>query len=211
MEPVPPQNFPRVRGTPVQTLPIQSEGPTPFYPPVCIKSHWDPTAILRHTLPEGRIPLPTDPRPWVRICMEYTTTGTNEPAPEVPAGAVLPSGGQFYPPTKYQEAINNESLLRRLDRPLGTCEDSQYLPAIDGDMFSAKGLVPARNRPDSRFISELEFPKVLLQTGPYECRAEQDRINLSRSTLLFNNATKQERYKQSFPTKKLKTPLPSSI
>lgn len=211
MEPVPPRNYPRIKNTPVQPIPIQNQGPTPFTPPVCLKYHWDPTMILRHTLPEGRVPLPTDPRPWVRVCMEYTTSATNEPAPEVPAGAVLPSGGQFYPPTKYQESIDNESLLRRLDRPLGTCEADQYTPCERGDMFSARELVPKRRQPDSRFVSELEFPQALLRAGPYPCRDEQDKINLSRSPLLFNNATKQERYKQSFPTKKMTTPLPASI
>ena len=207
MEAVPPRSFPRNLGTPVQTYPFQSEGPDPFFPPVCLRTHWDPTMILRHTLPQTHVSLPTDPRPWTRICMEYTSAGTNEPAPRVGKDVVLPTGGQFYPPTRYQESIDNESRLRRLDRPLGTCEAEQYEPNEQGDMFNSRTLVPDRKQPSSRFISELEYPQALLRAGPYPCRAEADAVNLSRSPLLFNNATKQERYNQAFPTKKmLKTP-----
>jgi hypothetical protein len=144
-----------------------------------------------------------DPRPWTKICLEYTTAGDNEPAPAIDAATVLPSGGQFYPPTRYQHTINDESKLRRLDRRLGICEQDQYVPNEGGDMFNARILVPNRKQPsDSRFISELAYPQALIRSGPYPCREEADKINLSRSPHLFNNATKQERYNQSFPTKK---------
>ena len=202
MEAVPPRSYPREKGTPVSTVPIDNEGPRPFFPPVCLKTHWDPTMILRHTLPEGNVPLPTDPRPWTRICMEYTSAGTNEPAPSVDPSIALPSGGQFYPPSRYAEAIDNESQLRRLDRILGTCEVDQYEPSVTSDMFMSQRLLPERKQADSRFISELAHPQVLLRSGPYPCRQEADLANLSRSSSLFNNATKQDRYKQTFPTKK---------
>jgi hypothetical protein len=158
--------------------------------------------ILRHTLPQQQLSLPLDPRPWTRICMEYTSAGPAEAAPSVPAEVDLPSGGQFYPPTRYQNAIDNESALRRLDRPLGTRETEQYLPSITGDMFNNRALLRPRTAADSRYISELSMPQALLRTGPYPCREEADLVNLSRSKNLFNNATKQDRYSQSFPTKK---------
>jgi hypothetical protein len=203
MEAVPPRNYPRNLGTPVQTYPFGSEGPKDFFPPVCLKYHWDPTAILRHTLPTQNIALPMDPRPWTRICMEYTSAGANEEAPPVPQDATLPSGGQFYPPTRYMAAIDNESKLRRLDRPLGTCEASQYEPNQKGDMFDPRLVIPDRKQADSRFVSELSFPQALLRAGPYPCREAADVANLSRSGKLFNNATKQDKYNQPFPTKKL--------
>lgn len=207
MEAVPPRNYPRNLGTPVQTYPFGNAGPADMFPPVCLKYHWDPTAILRHTLPERNVPLPTDPRPWTRICMEYTSAGTNEEAPSVPADVALPSGGQFYPPTRYMAAIDNESKLRRLDRPLGTCEADQYEPNPHGDLFNMRAVLPDRKQPDSRFVSELSFPQALLRAGPYPCRAAADAENLSRSGKLFNNATKQEKYNQDFPTKKLGSTL----
>ena len=40
------------------------------------------------------------------------------------------------------------------------------------------------------------MPRVLLNVGPYHCRAEADDRNVSRSQLLFNNATKQQRYEE---------------
>uniref|UniRef100_A0A6C0BCG5 Uncharacterized protein n=1 Tax=viral metagenome TaxID=1070528 RepID=A0A6C0BCG5_9ZZZZ len=205
MEAVPPRNFPREKGTPVQTLPVQDQGPRPFYPPVCLQYHWDPTMILRHTLPETSVPLPMDPRPWVKVCLEYTTSGENQPAPAVNPSAVLPVGGEHYPPTLYQAAIDNESRLRRLDRHLGVCEADQYEPSPSGDMFNSRLLVPNRKQPaDSRFVSELAMPQALLRSGPYPCREAEDKINLSRSSSLFWNATKQDKYKQSFPTKQQK-------
>lgn len=205
MEPVPPRNFPRVNGTPLQTLPIGpgEEDPRKVFPPVCLQSHWDPTMILRHSMPTEHLTMPMDPRPWTRICMEYTTAGENQPAPSVPSNVTLPSGGQFYPPSRYQAAIDNESALRRLDRQLGTCETEQFLPSITGDMFNARQLLPARSQPDSRFVSELAMPQALLRSGPYPCREEADLANMSRSKLLFNNATKQARYNQPFATKKM--------
>jgi hypothetical protein len=159
--------------------------------------------ILRHTLPDTTVPLPLDPRPWTRICMEYVTGGDNLPAPSVAADVALPSGGQFYPPTRYQESIDNESALRRLDRPLGTCETDQYDPNPRGDMFNSRLLIPTYDMPNTRFVSELAQPQALLRNGPYPCRHANDEINLSRSPRLFQNATKQDRYKQAFETKKL--------
>lgn len=204
MEAVPPRNFPREKGTPVQTLPFASAGDTQaMFPPVCLKTHWDPTMILRHSLPTQYVALPMDPRPWTRICMEYTTAGDNEPAPPISASIDMPSGGKFYPPNRYLQAIDNESQLRRLDRPLGLSERSQYTPSKKSDMFNSQVLIPERKQVDSRFISELAVPQALLRDGPYPCREEADIRNVARSTKLFNNATKQDKYNQPFATKKM--------
>jgi len=196
-------NYPRERGSPVYDLPLKAEGPKgDFYPPVCLKTHWDPTAILRLTLPGGggggsSMALPLDPRPWTRICMQYTTAGEQERAPDVPAGAVFPSGGQFYPPGRYQAAIDEESQLRRLDRPLGTCEGNQWEPSLRGDMFNSRVLVPDRAPPaDPMRVQEIAFPKALLRSGPYDCREANDKAAVAMtSDYIFNNATKQDRYK----------------
>jgi hypothetical protein len=118
---------------------------------------------------------------------------------------VFPSGGEFYPPNRYSQAIDNESLLRRLDRPLGTCDAQQYEPNPRGDMYVSNKMVPDRlQKPSTDMVKELAMPKALIRAGPYDCRLEADKINWSRSTSLFNNATKQQRYNQGFPTKQLK-------
>jgi len=203
MDSIPSREFPREKGSPVLEMPLANEGPVDFFPPVCLQTHWDPTAILRRTLPDGYVPQSTDPRPWSRVCMEYTTAGEESVAPEVDPSIVMPNGGQFYPASKYAEAINNESKLRALDRPLGTCEGNQWEPAINGDMYNSRALVPDRTTTDSSRIQELAYPRALLRSGPYECRAQDDAYAVqTTSDYMFNNATKQDRYKaMKKPTK----------
>lgn len=164
------------------------------FPPACQKSHWDPTQVLRWTLPQQQLELPQDPRPWTKICLTYTTTSPHTAAPPVNNSVVLPTGGQFYPPGRYSNSIDQESLLRRLDRPLGTCEADQYTPSRDSSLFRAASTVPKRNTPTTQFVQELAMPQALLRTGPYKCRQEQDILNLQRSQKLFNNATKYEKF-----------------
>ncbi len=179
----------------------------PFFPPVCLTYHWDPTAVLRRVVPEGpNVPLALDPRPWAKVCLEYVNSGqSSEQAPAPPANMVFPSGGEFYPPGRYSAAIDNESLLRRLDRPLGTCDNYQYEPNQKGDMYVPNRLVPDRKQqPTTDMVKELAMPRALLRAGVYDCRLEADKVNWSRSTSLFNNATKQQRYNQGFATKQLK-------
>jgi hypothetical protein len=136
--------------------------------------------------------------------MEYTTAGEQSKAPEVDPSIVMPSGGQFYPASKYSEAIDNESKLRAMDRPLGTCEGNQWEPNPNGDMYNAQALVPDRIMPsDPSKIQELSYPKALLRSGPYDCRAQNDEYAIkTTSDYMFNNATKQDRYKaMKKPTK----------
>lgn len=194
----PATSYPTTLGSPVMSLPFEQEGPADFFPPVCLKTHWDPTMILKRTLPDGYVPQSTDPRPWTRICMEYTTAGEQDAAPDVNPAIVMPMGGQFYPASAYKKAIDNESKLRTLDRPLGTCEGNQWQPNERGDMFNSRLLVPERKGTiDPTKIEELAYPKALLRSGPYDCRAENDAYAIRVSSdYMFNNATKQDRYKQ---------------
>jgi hypothetical protein len=198
---------PREGNSTTSAVPFGPAPTQPMFPPVCLKYHWDPTAVLRRVLPLGPSqPQALDPRPWTKVCLEYVNSGqASEQAPIPPANMVFPSGGEFYPPTRYSSAIDNESLLRRLDRPLGTCDKDQYEPSAKGDMYQANLLVPARaQKPTTEMVQELAFPRVLLRNAPYDCREEADTLNWSRSPYLFNNATKQQRYNQAFPTKQLK-------
>jgi hypothetical protein len=198
---------PRLGNSTTNRANFGSSSTQPFFPPVCLTYHWDPTAILRRVVPEGvPVSLALDPRPWAKVCLEYVNSGqSSEVAPTPPKDMVFPSGGEFYPPTRYSSAIDNESLLRRLDRPLGTCDAQQYEPNQRGDMYVSNQLVPDRRyAPSTDMVNELSMPKALIRGGPYDCRLEADKNNWSRSTSLFNNATKQQRYNQGFPTKQLK-------
>lgn len=191
----PATSYPTEKGSPVLSLPLQQEGPADFFPSVALHTHWDPTMILKRTLPDGYVPQSTDPRPWTRICLEYTTAGEESTAPEINPNIVMPNGGQFYPASKYQEAIDNESKLHWLDRPLGTCEGNQWFPNERGDMFNSRLLVPDRSI-DPTKVQELAYPRALLRSGPYDCRAQNDAYAIQTSSdYVFNNATKQDRYK----------------
>jgi hypothetical protein len=183
------------KGSPVESYPIQASATAPFFPPVCLRSHWDPTKIYARTVPMSLVSLPVDFRPYTKVCLEYRTSAPEQKAPEVPNDLVFPGGGEVYPPTRYINNINDESLLRRLDRPLGTCDTEQYKPNMHGDMYVDRLLVPASTRPPSRFVEEMSMPQALLRNGAYHCRAEADQKNWGRSPRLFNNATKQDRYR----------------
>jgi hypothetical protein len=166
-----------------------------LFPPVCIRSHWDAEQIIRRTLPNSApVALPLGPRPWTKVCLEYTTSAEFEEAPRPADHIVFPSGGSVYPPTRYREAIDRESDLKRLDRPLGMCEREQYIPPREGTLYQPNSTLPDRLAPDTQFIEELSFPKACMRVGDYPCRAEAQAEAWSRSRNIFNNATKQHRY-----------------
>ena len=193
--PLNPMGTPFEKGSPVETYPIQSSTTKPFFQPVCLRSHWDPTRIYSRTVPTELVSLPIDFRPYTKVCLEYRTSAVEQKAPEVPDSLVFPNGGDVYPPTRYLNNIDKESLLRRLDRPLGTCDPQQYTPSRTGDMYVDRMLVPRSAKPPSRFVEEISMPQALLRSGQYHCRAEADQRNWDRSPRLFNNATKQDRYR----------------
>lgn len=185
---------------------VSNEADTPksLFPPVCLRYHWDPTMVLERILPQGpSIPLALDPRPWTKVCLSYVNSGdSQEKAPMPPPSMVFPKGGEFYPPSRYSQAIKDESLLRRLDRPLGTCDVSQFEPNQKGTLYVPGFTVPDRNVSLTPMVQEMAMPRVLIRPGAYPCREEADIINIDRSQGLFNNATKQQRYNQAFRTKK---------
>jgi hypothetical protein len=64
-------------------------------------------------------------------------------------------------------------------------------------MYDAQRLVPRNSPPsDPKRIMEIARPAALLRSGPYDCRTEADTFNVKLSSeFVFNNATKQQRYK----------------
>lgn len=193
--PVNPMGTPFEKGSPTEQYPIKGSKTTPFFPAVCLSSHWDPTKIYKRSVPESLVPLPLDFRPYTKVCLEYRTSAAGQMAPQIADNVVFPQGGNMYPPDRYLRAVDKESLLKRLDRPLGTCDDKQYLPPENGDMYVDRMLVPRSARPPSQFVEEISMPKALIRAGTYNCRTKADQRNWDRSTRLFNNSTKQDRYR----------------
>lgn len=167
-------------------------------PPLILCSHWDPTKMLNYILPDQRVAMPLSFRPLTKVCTQYTTTGPVEPLPAT-GNVVFPSGGSLHPPNRYMAAIDNESLLRRQDRPLGTSERKQYVPDLNGEMFQSRIFLANASAPSSKMIDELSMPKVAINVGPYKCRAEQDVRNMAANQRLFNNSTKQQKFARSAP------------
>jgi len=210
MRQLPPWNGPPTDSPAMDTTLGPAERPSVFpfddanvqnpnlFPPLCLRSHWDPQMIIRRTLPAVPLATPLEPRPWTKICLNYVTSRDFEDAPRPNDHMVMPSGGTNYPPSRYREAVDNESLLRRLDRPLGTCEAAQYKVPKSGDMFRPNSTVEQRE-PNSRFIQELAFPMACMRNADYDCRSQVHNEAWNRSGSMFNNATKQERYAVSRP------------
>jgi hypothetical protein len=165
-------------------------------PPLKVCPHWDPTKMLSHILPDHKIAVPLSFRPLTKICTQYTTTGPVEALPAT-GDIVFPSGGSLHPPNRYSEAIDNESRLRRQDRPLGISERKQYVPDLNGEMFQSRIFLGKSSAPTSKMIDELSMPKVALNVGPYNCRVQQDIRNIAATPNLFNNSTKMQKYSKS--------------
>jgi hypothetical protein len=167
-----------------------------MFPPVCLRSHWDPEKIIRRTLPSKELAVPLEPRPWTKVCMEYVTSQEFEDAPRPDNNLVMPNGGVNYPPSRFREAVDTDSLLRRLDRPLGECDSKKYRVSLTGNLFKANSTVPDRTLPNMRFVQELSFPMACIRTEDYPCRKQAHMDSFSNSNKMFNNATKQDRYKE---------------
>jgi hypothetical protein len=179
-----------------QTFPFEPAGTMDgLFPPVCLRSHWDPTAMLKLILPSQHVELPMDFRPYVKVCKDYVTSGPAVPAPLPPKDMVFPMGGEFYPPGRYSANINNESKLHYLDRTLDRwCQSKEYVPPRNSDMYVPNVMVTRSQKPTSDFVQELAMPQSVLRETAYNCRTENDQANWNRSPRLFSNPTKQDRY-----------------
>jgi hypothetical protein len=181
------------------------------FPPACLRTHWDPTMVVKHILPDFQTPVPEfDPRPAARICTSYhvRSAGDAPLPPETPSTVpetpeqflggmkrpitsfspsyVFPPGSRAMygaPFSGYNTAA--ESDLLRIPEKLTKCAEKRYLPV---------GGVPADNSianivPDS---PPVRAPEVL--QGPFAgCREADDKVAWERSSRLFFNPTKYDR------------------
>lgn len=74
------------------------------FPPVCVKSHWDPTQVTNYVLPAHLIaPQQYDPRQSVRICTSYYTTADPD---TIPAGSAAQDAEVRHPSSRPTESLN---------------------------------------------------------------------------------------------------------
>jgi len=174
------------------------------FPPVCLKSHWDPAALSKYVLPQDlRIPLPVDPRPLFRNCVNYfnltpvTVETKNEAV--IRSGLDIPiqpgGGSRGVPYELYVKNIDNESDLL-LNHPQDSCDDNKWSASAGSDLYvnTHKPKPGAADDSGSVKISELERPlATIAPKGPYKCRAEAEQSAWGRSARFFNNPTRVDR------------------
>jgi hypothetical protein len=180
------------------------------FPPVCLKSHWDPAALSKYVLPQDlRIPLPVDPRPLFRNCINYFNLTPNTEATKQESVTrskldipLQPGGGTRGVPFElYAKNIDNESDLF-LNHPQDQCDDDKWMASNDSDLYNNNHKPIVTKADDSGFVkvSELEKPlATITPNGPYKCRADVDQSAWGRSARVFNNPTREDRMPGNAP------------
>lgn len=179
------------------------------FPPACLRTHWDPTMVVKHVLPDLHVaaPLSYDPRPATRDCFFYNVGAPSGPAPapkepseglpptppqflgglhrpESSVGSgVMPPGGAAslgFPYSGFKPMIETD--LLRVNEPATKCAGNRYIPT---------GGVPPANISD-RSVPGSVPPRE--PPAPYSaCRAQDDAAASARSSRLFFNPTRYDR------------------
>ena len=120
------------------------------FPPACLRTHWDPTMVVKHVLPETAAAGVLDPRPASKICFAYHHSSAGDaPLPREPRStlpgtpaqflggphrpntgpAVWPPGGAAelnFPYRGFKADVETDVL--RIDEPLTMCAEKRYIP-----------------------------------------------------------------------------------
>ena len=180
------------------------------FPPACLRTHWDPTMVVKHVLPDFYVSQALDPRPASKICFAYhhqsagdaplpsqppptvppTPTqflgGLHRPEPPRVGGNVFPPGGtadRGFPYVGYRP--NTETDLFRIDEPLTKCAEKRYIPPGGSPAAADFTNVVEGSRPPAA-------PEVL--GGPHAgCREADDKGAWGRSDRLYFNPTRYDR------------------
>lgn len=179
------------------------------FPPACLRTHWDPTMVVKHVLPDFYAAQPLDPRPASKICFEYHHSSAGDaplpaaplqPPPPTPPQFLggphrptPPAGGMVFPPGGAAELgfpysgfkPNVETDVLRIDEPLTKCAEKRYIPH--------NGTPAARDFTTVVEGSSLP-PRHEVLGGPHAgCREADDVAAWARSDRLFFNPTKYDR------------------
>jgi hypothetical protein len=197
-----------------------AEGPRTLaeaYPPICLRTHWDPSMINRHVLPElpSQYALKLDPRWATKICTAYyeespgdgalaVDTAENSRVPVPPAllmserrpilttlsAPYFPPGGHASLSFPYQGfQADTESDVLRLDEPLTKCASERYLPSKQDIAMT----MDARTIPGSPANMFPSMTKAMQMTKTAGCREADDKAAWNRSARPFFNPTRYDR------------------
>jgi len=183
------------------------------FPPLCLTTHWDPTLLASHVLPQVKAQhdLSLDPRPATKICFTYyhmsagdaPLPSTPEPTLTMPSALLggprrptpsgppaLPPGGaasRGFPYQAYQP--EQESELLRLEEDLTRCSERRYLPPGGPPLSMSTQILPNATLGNASSLSPL-LTTVRTQAG---CREADDLKAATRSNRLFFNPTRYDR------------------
>jgi len=132
------------------------------YPPICLRTHWDPTMLVRHVLPERLDPYPQqlDPRQAVKVSTAYYD---QSPAPSSGSAPVTVENSRVTIPP---------ALLMSERQVYGPYNDVPYLPP--GGAYSKNVPFPVYQQSvdDESRLQLLNLPLVRCPAGKYLPTAE---------------------------------------
>jgi hypothetical protein len=177
------------------------------FPDICLKSHWDPALLAnRFILPSHEGPLPTDFRPFTKICTNYFTgdRGSGLGGEGVAANPVR-LGGRASTDMRYGDfarMVDAESDLQGLPRALAKyCNDQKFTPTNPRNLSQQMEAEFPERKPmtvqQERILGEVNRPKATVSKIPFDCRVGEDIRNSGVSMRLFNNFTKYDRQEKA--------------
>jgi len=177
------------------------------FPDICLKSHWDPSLLAnRYILPQTEAPLPTDFRPFTKICTNYFTgdRGSGLGGEGVAVNPVR-MGGRASTDMRYGDfarTVDNESDLQGLTRAWTKyCENQKYVPASPKTLSQQMEAEFPERKPmtvqQERILGDVNRPKATITKVPFDCRVTEDCRTSSVSQRLFNNPTKFDRQQRA--------------
>ena len=127
------------------------------YPPICLRTHWDPTMLIRHVLPERLNPYPQqlDPRQAVKVSTAYYD---QSPAPSSGHAIITPENSRIPIPP---------ALLMSERQVYGPYNGIPYLPP--GGAYSKNVPYPVYQQAvdDESRLQLLDLPLVRCPQGKY--------------------------------------------
>lgn len=177
------------------------------FPDICLKSHWDPALLAnRFLLPPNEAPLPTDFRPFTKICTNYFTgdRGSGLGGEGVAPNPVL-LGGRASTDMRYGDfarTVDAESDLQGLTRAWTKyCENQKYTPNSPKTLSQQMEAEFPERKPmtvqQEHILGNMNRPKATVTKIPFDCRVGEDIRNSGVSMRLFNNPTKYDRQEKA--------------
>ena len=185
------------------------------FPPICVKTHWDPTVLTSYVLPPAGLKseLALDPRQSAYICTSYYDASAGDSPlklesaqpleipialrggmqrPQRGHGLYYPTGGAAslgFPYSRFSS--DTESDILRLGEPLTKCAERRYLPP-NGLPAASVGTNTIYGADQSSGLS----PALTDVTTLAGCREEDDVVAWNNSSRLFFNTTRYDRTTQ---------------